>query len=103
MRHQQMQAMLAAGGELTVNDQVFLSRHLESCGDCRRLADLLAENRLRLRSLAQTRPPAELRSAVVSAAEGSQEALTSWAPVALAFLIVPATLIAIAVMIAFGA
>jgi hypothetical protein len=100
--HAHFRRMLTCPTELSLTEQVRLSRHLDSCVDCRSAAALMIENRSQLRSLGRLRPPPELREAILAAADRSQEVASQLLPIVFAFLIVPLSLISIALVMNYG-
>lgn len=86
--HAYFESMLVCADELTLAERVRLEAHLAGCAACRGLASIYAENRERLRAVAQVRPPEELRAAVLAAAETTRPVVRSIA-LFLPFAIVP--------------
>ena len=102
IRHDHFKSMLFYSEELSIADQADLSRHLDGCSDCRDQAAVIAENRERLRSLVRVRPPEELRTAVLNAADRSQDAVGFYLPAVFGLLIVPIVLLTGAAILTFG-
>jgi hypothetical protein len=100
--HAQFRRMMACPTELSLTEQVRLNRHLDSCLDCRSAAALMTENRSQLRSLGRLRPPPEHREAILAAADRSQEVASQLLPIVFAFLIVPLSLVSIALVMNYG-
>jgi len=92
IRHKQFRTMLVWQDELSPVEQATLNRHLADCSDCRGVALLYAENRARLRVLAQLRPPPELRQAVIDAVEDAE--IGFYLPAFLPFFTLPLSLLA---------
>ncbi len=101
IRHEQFRTMLVWQDELSPVEQATLNRHLADCSDCRGLALLYAENRARLRTLAQLRPPPELREAIIDAVEDAE--LGFYLPAFLSFVSLPLSLLAAGAVLIYGA
>jgi anti-sigma factor RsiW len=93
--------MLLCRDELSLAEQLRLDRHTAVCATCEMLEAIYAENRARLRAMAQMRPPEELKAAVIAAADTSRPILGGMA-LFLPFCIIPVTFILIALAIAYG-
>jgi len=100
IRHEQFRTMLVWQDELSPIDRAKLNRHLADCSDCRGVALLYAENRARLRALAQLRPPPELREAVIDAVEDAE--IGFYFPAILSFVTLPLSLLAAGVVLIYG-
>ncbi len=101
IRHDQFRTMLVWQDELSPVERATLNRHLADCSDCRGVALLYAENRARLRALAQLRPPPELREAVIDAVEDAQ--IGFYLPTFLSFFTLPLSLLAAGAVLIYGA
>lgn len=101
IRHKQFRTMLVWQDELSPVEQATLNRHLADCSDCRGVALLYAENRARLRVLAQLRPPPELRQAVIDAVEDAE--IGFYLPAFLSFFTLPLSLLAAGAVLIDGA
>ena len=80
-------------GELTVEEERELERHLEGCTKCRRDLENARQTHDLLRRLAASEPPAELRDQVLARARGETPARTTgrwwlWGSAAAALLLV---------------
>ncbi len=100
IRHEHFRTMLVWQDELSSVEQAKLNRHLADCSDCRGVAVLYAENRARLRALAQVRPPAELREAITDAVEGAE--IGFYLPAILSFFTLPLSLLAAGMVLIYG-
>lgn len=100
--HAHYEAMLVCADELTLAERVRLEAHLAGCAACRGLEAIYAENRERLRGIAQARPPEEFRAAVLAAAESSRS-VAGGVALLLPFTIIPVTLVLIALGVTYGA
>jgi anti-sigma factor RsiW len=94
--------MLVWPRELSPRERLQLERHLAACPDCRETEVMVAENRDQLRTLTRLRPPHDIRGALLEAADASHDAVSLYAPIVFAFLIIPITLIALGLMAAYG-
>lgn len=101
IRHEQFRTMLVWQDELSPVERATLNRHLADCSDCRGHALLYAENRARLRALAQLRPPSELREAVIDAVEDAE--IGFYFPAILSFVTLPLSLLAAGAVLIYGA
>ena len=99
--HAQFEAMLVCPDELSLAERMGLEAHLAGCAACRSLEAIYAENRARLRAMAQVRPPEELRAAILAAAESSRPIFGGMAML-LPFGIIPLALLLLYVGITFG-
>jgi len=99
--HAYYEAMLVCADELSLTERLRLEAHLAGCAACRGLEALYAENRARLRAMAQVRPPEELRAAVLAAAESSRPAFGGIA-LMLPFAIVPLSLALVGLGLSYG-
>jgi hypothetical protein len=99
--HTHFEGMLVCPGELSPAERLRLDAHLAGCAACRRLEEIVAENRARLRAAAQVRPPEELRAAVLSAAECTRPVLSGLA-LLLPFAIPLLPLVLAGLVIAYG-
>lgn len=100
IRHEQFRTMLVWQDELSPVERATLNRHLADCSDCRGHALLYAENRARLRALAQLRPPPELREAVIDAVEDAE--IGFYFPAILSFVTLPLSLLAAGAVLIYG-
>jgi hypothetical protein len=99
--HAQYEAMLVCRDELTLAERIRLEAHLAGCAACRGLEAIYAENRDRLRTMTQVRPPEELRAAILAAAESTRPVFGGMA-LFLPFLIVPLSLALVGLGITYG-
>ena len=102
IRHERFQMMLVWPRELSSRERLQLDRHLAACPDCRATQMMVAENRDQFRTLTRLRPPQDIRGTRLEAADASHEAVSLYAPIVLAFLVVPITGIALALMLTYG-
>lgn len=102
IRHERFQLMVMWPRELSPRERVQLDHHLRTCPDCRATEMMVAENRAHLRTLTRLRPPQDIRGALLEAADASHDAVSLYAPVVFAFLIIPITWIAFALMLTYG-
>jgi anti-sigma factor RsiW len=102
IRHERFQMMLAWPRELSPRERLQLDRHLADCPDCRATELMVTQNRAQLRTLTRPRPPQDIRSTLLEAADASHEAVSLYAPMVLAFLAVPLTGVALILMLAYG-
>jgi anti-sigma-K factor RskA len=80
-------------GELTVEEERELERHLEGCSECRRELDRARQTHNLLRQLAATEPPPELKDQLLVQVRGEIPARSAggwwfWASAAAALLVV---------------
>jgi anti-sigma-K factor RskA len=80
-------------GELTVEEERGLERHLERCSECRRELDRIRQTHNLLRQLAANEPPAELKSQVLAQVSDEIPARSAggwwfWSSAAAALLVV---------------
>jgi anti-sigma-K factor RskA len=80
-------------GELTVEEELELERHLEECPECRHELDRARQTHDLLRQLATYKPPTELEDQVLAQVRGEMPARSSggwwfWASAAAALLVV---------------
>ena len=79
-------------GELTVEEERELERHLEGCSECRHGLDRARQTHNLLRQLAATEPPAELKSQLLAQVRGESPGPSRtwwfWASAAAALLVV---------------
>lgn len=80
-------------GELTVEEERELERHLEECSGCRNEIDRIRQTHNLLRHLAGSRPPTELKARVLAHVRGEAPARSGggwriWGSVAAALLVV---------------
>jgi anti-sigma-K factor RskA len=80
-------------GELSVEEERELERHLEECAECRRELERVRQTHNFLRQLAANEPPAELKNRVLAQVRGETPARSTggwwfWASAAAALLLV---------------